>query len=326
MKRKTVGVLVTLSVGLAAIAACVGDDPSTSSSTQNDGSVEGDATTSDGPNPGTDSGGQDAGITDSAAVPDADDGGLFELSNLSLWLEADDLSPGLFSTWVDRSGHANNAIAAATTEPFVNTSSFSINGHLVVTFDGGTKPPFLTIADNASLQFDSSGFLIEIVERHPAGPGPFGAGFPGLLLEKEPTATPFPGPSIALTYFNSAGNDPPYPAFMTADISSDASVSTPSPSVAIAAGVPHKVKMRLKNTSGTAGVLSLQVDSMTAITANVLAGSDIGAAGAALLLGKSANAFQFPFEGDIAAVIAVKAPSDADVARVDAYVHAHYGL
>ena len=308
--------LVALST-VAAVAACVGDDPATSSGSGDDGGSNSDATIGDGAISQGDSGDKDAGGNkDAASAPDADDGGIAAISGLSLWLETDGLTPGLLGSWNDQSSHHNNASAPANDFPIVSPVGVNINGHPVVTFDGGD--PYFSVSDSTSLQPDATGFLIEIVERSPAATLST-QGVPWVLFDKQSNAAPYGGPSIYVFHDTTAER-------LTSIVSSyetDASVTTPS---GLDDTPPHRIKLLLKNVSGMTCALSVQIDSTTPVTKTVIADANFAAADLPLYIGRSSSFLVFPYTGDVAAIIAVRTPSDDDVARVDTYLKGRYGL
>lgn len=312
---------------LSWLGACTGDSPVASSTSSGGSGDAPDATVSSsgGGEASSSSGASgDGGSSSSSGQPadggeldaaDADDGGLASIPGLVMWLEGDGLTQGPVTTWTDRSGKGNSAIAPESGSPAVATNSADgINGHPAVHFQDAK---YLVVPDDPTIQFDGSGFLIAIVERHPAFGAPMIVDFPGVILDKASNGSPFEGINLQLMYADAAGN----PAYLYTQVENGRSVSTPTTAPGIVPG-SHLLMARLDEQ-----VLSVAVDTGAPVTSAVgVLNEDFGNIGSDLRIGRSDGAFSAPFTGDIAAVVMVKAATDADVARVSAYLRQRYGL
>jgi hypothetical protein len=243
------------------------------------------------------------------------------LGGLSLWLDGDTvtMSGGKVTTWPDQSTHHNDAAqATAAAQPALTAAGSGINGHAVVTFDGASS--YLSAADSASLQLDSTGFVVEAVVRYPSSTD----GTPNIIYGKSNiTAAPYGGPLLLLVHRTTTGN----PAALGAQIDSTDSIYS---SNGIADATPHRVRMRWipDGDGGTGGTLGLQVDaSLQEFTTHLASLADIGGSGVAAFIGCSPfGATQF-YKGDLAALVVVKGPiDDADQQDLDTYFSTRFGL
>jgi hypothetical protein len=177
---------LSLSVGAAAVVACVSDEGNTIVAPVTDGGSTGDGSTSmsttDGAtttsDAGTDATTSSVDAGDAAPIdPEAVPKNLAMQGLLALWMEASSdhlvISGGNVANWNDLSG--NNNTANGTASGLVPKEA-GVNGHSTVVFNSYTS--LFTIPDNASLQMGQDEFFIIGVARQgiPAG-GPTSAYF-----------------------------------------------------------------------------------------------------------------------------------------------------
>jgi hypothetical protein len=153
-----------LALVLAALPACVGDEPSIARDPHDDASTPvGDAATDTG-SPVTSDASTDA--NDASATVDAADAGPVWTpdalgSRVAVWLDGSrgvTSSNGRVSVWADQSSHANSASQATlANQPQIG----AIHGKPAIKFDGAAT--ILSIADAASLHWGTGQFLIAIV-------------------------------------------------------------------------------------------------------------------------------------------------------------------
>ena len=270
--------------------------------------------------PVTDSGATDAKVE--ANVPDASGADAdaakpwdpSQLAGIALWLDGDGASPDAnskISTWSDKSGNANDA-KQPTPAKAPALASTMINGHKAVHFAGSV----LVIADKASLQWKKS-FVVEAIVRHTKA----SSVETGMLYYKPAPASPFSGPELIV----GTGGASAYPLYaaLKIDITPGTQVDT-SAQAAPSEDAAHRVRA---SWDAVATTLSIQIDKSAAVTKSYPAATGLDATGSDVNVGQGGSGF-FPYTGDIAELVAVAGAtvSPADVAQLDAYLDAKYGL
>jgi hypothetical protein len=315
------GVLSLLSFSLL---RC-GSDDSTATSTADSGTSDSGVSDSAAFDSGsTDSEAPvDSGSTDASADAGVDAGPFTpaSLASVSLWLDGDTttVTASAVTTWPDQSSHHNDATqATAANQPTLTAAASGINNHAVVTFDGATSS--LSIADSASLQLGSSGFLIEAVVRFPAATtGDLGQS----IYDKAASGTGV-GPQLDIVHTSAAGHG----AEFLAQVDATDSVNS---DFTIAVATAHRVTLQWSSDDdgGTGGTLSLAIDATAAITKHLAALPDLSASGTAVAIGRSTagSALAQFFKGDIATIVVVNGPiASGDRTKLDGYLETRFGL
>jgi hypothetical protein len=236
------------------------------------------------------------------------------LSNLVLWLDAEDLGPtpgNAVASWRDRSLAHNDAVQSNVKfQPVLELSA--IGGHPAVRFDGNVT--FLSIADSPTLQWGTADYVILVVARFGVT---LGVGNQALFV-KSINSPPYPG---AILYVNGAALTVPVEGEALAQNSTD--VYTASDRTGLN-DAPH-----LFGSRRSGGMLEVRVDGAPS---GVAVGSslDVSAPAMPVSIGQQGYnekpGFQ-ALQGDIAEEVAVEgALSDADLNTLECYLLGKYGI
>jgi len=243
------------------------------------------------------------------STPDADAAPGFDvksLTGLALWLDAAQGVTGSSAVvaWADESGNNNNAaMGTANYQPALVASS--IGAKPAIHFAGGTH---LTIADSATLQWNTSDFYVAVVLKHTTAGSTYGTVF----SKQNPGVNPFIGPGIFANY-----PQPSQGTTLGGQIDLNHYISSS------ASGLNDNVARQF-SFSRASGVISVRVNGTP--TTGASSTINIDAVGFALLLGANAAGGQ-AFTGDIGEIIAVKgAIAAGDVTKVETYLKGKYAL
>jgi hypothetical protein len=240
------------------------------------------------------------------------------LPGLVLWLDgATGLTPGdgeggTTLVWRDRSALSNDATAFGA--PVVDGNALA--GRPAVRLNG--KADYFVVQDHPSLEFSTGDFAIALVTAHTTPVGGSLWGY-GLFYSKQQDSPPFVGPALV-------ANTPS----RTGALQGQVALNTPSLLVTsemdFNQGQPLYIVMRRLAVGAGNAALSLRVNGVDAVAGMGPGYSlDVSAFGYPLRIGGSGR--QQDVTGVLAEVLAVKGTlSDADLARLDAYVKAKYGI
>jgi hypothetical protein len=236
------------------------------------------------------------------------------LSNLVLWLDAEDLglTPGnAVASWRDRSSAHNDAVQSNVKfQPVLELSA--IGGRPAVRFDGSMT--FLSIVDSPTLQWGTADYVILVVARFGVTLGAANQA----LFEKQINSEPYPGPAL----------------FVNASLPTEA---VEGKAMAMNSGDVYTASNRtglndaphLFGTRRSGGMLEVRVDGAPS---GVAVGSslDVSAPGMSVSIGQQGYNQQQGFQalkGDIAEEIAVEgALSDSDLHTLECYLLGKYGI
>ncbi|HEX4516267.1 MAG TPA: hypothetical protein VH054_22120 [Polyangiaceae bacterium] len=234
-----------------------------------------------------------------------------QISSLVLWLDADDAQPDVsskVSAWTDKSPHHNDA--KQTTEADApDLTGALINAHKSVHFTIGSPGTFLTIADGASMQWDS-GFVLEIVMRHDS----VAVADDEYLFSKEVLSGNISGPIVFLQ--SNSG-----PEFVWSRVDKNTNINTQG-QAALVESVGHRLRFSWDGTNE-----SLQVDKNAAVVGTFSNVTNVGAAGAIVNIGYGGTN-NTNLHGDIAEIVAVSGGTinPSDITKLEAYLDTKYGL
>ena len=237
------------------------------------------------------------------------------LAGLVLWLDGTTgvhTSGGAVTSWDDQSGLANDAAPDAPGSGDPLLAADAIGGAPAVRFDGSS---YLVIQDDDSLQLGTGDFLVAVVARHTT-PIDIGWGY-GIFFIKYELPVPFTGPALVANTEAGGTQIIAQLAYQQAFITSAGG--------GLDDGRPLSMVMRRRASAGTAS-LELRLNGAT----SAMSGSsgfavDLSAPGRPLFVGGTPDMQNIV--GDIAEVITVKgATPDADVAALEGYLGAKYGL
>lgn len=319
--RKTfwIGTIICGATALA-FGACSDDETKGKSAALPDASLAETSTTDAGG--GTDSAATDSATTDSQVADVGTDAPVVDAgftpatlgSRVVLWLEGDSyLVVDGGATWPDKSSAHNDALqdAAARAPSFIDAGlDGSVNGKGVVRFAGNQ---FLSILDNASLQWAESDFGFYVVMRH---------------VNDGSTKLP----DYAIVYGKWTDINPLYPGFFlwanypgttryvarldtNQLVRSDAGMNDGTVRLVGARRVGTELSLRVGGT---------EVEKIS--DASVPDALAFNAPGLPAVIGGRPAATQ-QLHGDIAEIIAVKGTlSDAEQTQLEAYLKSKYGL
>jgi hypothetical protein len=237
------------------------------------------------------------------------------LAGLVLWLDGTkgvQTSGGAVTSWEDQSGLANDATPSAPGSSAPALVANAIGGAPAVRFDGASR---FVIPDDPSLQFGTGDFVVAVVARHTT-PSDVGWGY-GLLYIKYQVAFPFTGPALVANYEEGSTQIAAQLVYHQAVIG--------TAQEGLNDGQPRSLVMRRRAAPGLAS-LELRLNGETSATSTGSAYAiDVSAPGRPVFVGGTPDLQDIV--GDIAEVVAVNgATSDADVAALECYLEAKYGL
>jgi hypothetical protein len=232
------------------------------------------------------------------------------LPAVALWLEADwgiATAPGeAVSVWRDRSGYSNDALQPdKATAP---TLALAALGSLpAVRF---ADPSWMIVVDRLSMRWGKDDFVMLVVERSAATC--VRCERPRLFFHKSEADEPWTGPQLYLM-----APDRQFRAYVTRN--QDAWSTRNDYEITVA----HVFGLRR-----TASTIDLRVDGVPAGSLPAASVANVDAPGRNAYIGAHGIAGdQFQFEGDIAALIAVRGSlADADLARLEQYLLTKYGI
>ena len=271
------------------------------------------------PDSSTDAGGLDGALVVDASDAEAGGWSVTSVTGLALWLNASvgvitGTSQTSVAAWADQSGNHNDASQAiAGRQPTLNTSS--INGlpaiHFAANVTGSTGNQ-LIVADSTSLQWGTGGYYIAVVAKFDNKPTDGIVAALGAFYVKSTSSTTV---AVALTGnvggWGGNGASAGFEAVVGTNLAmTPGPYNDGAPRLYACRRVGTTLTPRLNGTPGTA----LPIPSI-----------DVSAAGKRVEIGAFGDAANARLDGDIAEIIAVKDPSDADVADIEAYLMKRYG-
>jgi len=291
-----------------AIAACVGDDPTTttdsSDASTSEASSGGDSATPDS------AAGSDSGVNDAGGFTPAD------VPHVALWLNGSSVTAasGKVTAWNDLSSNGNNGTPSSpATQPSAIGASSGINGHPVVRFDGATTG--VTFPDTASLEIGPDAFLLEVVAQLRSGDA---GAFPQVLYTKHAVGSQ---DGLSVFVFPGASDT------ITGAITNDGNYVVGLPTASLE--TPHRISIAWTPDAdgGPGGTLSGDIDGNIATPTHTPSTPDMHAIGESLIIGATSTTYSQWFAGDIAELVLVHgAISDSDRTKLEAYLNQRYGL
>ncbi len=315
-------------VAAGAAGAAVACSSSSDSSSGGDGGAGSDgATTGDGGGGGGgDDGGGSGGDSGGGGGDSGKDAGPsytpLALPGVVLWLESSmgvTMSPSFL--WADQSPLHNDAtVAPGDGAPDRNTASPPSNGHPGFGFH---ETEALVIADNASLQWGTGDFLVEVVASNNFNdPTPDG----GTTFKYQDGN--YTRRRYGETYSKLVGAFGPGPVLVYNDWSNRtwATVgAVDGANTLLRAPYDQNTKIHLLGLRRKAGVIELRVDGAVKDTQSDAGALDLSNVGTPVSIGGRANLTELV--GGMWEVVAVKgATSDADLAAFENYAMSKYGL
>ena len=320
--RRRVGVWAAAgAIVLGLVAACVGADPSSTSTTAADGGADSstplDAATA-----------QDAGGQDSSSAADAADAGPtlpnVGAGHLQLWLTADKgvtCTANQVTTWADQSGKGHTATSGSHTGPQCPPAGHALNGINLPYFSSPGGAPFADESLDVNLSFlDGTDFTVFVVERRWKD-RTFGGGDNNALIGTDPPVNgACPDAADTFFFFGYSYYDG-FPALNYEPLCggtrggvSDASTLPPSPTVLD--------MLRLEQDAGTHALFQNGVKVNGGGTAGRFSHGLVGGA-----IGRAGTASESRFQGDIAEVVIFDtALGDTAKQQMEAYFKAHWNL
>jgi hypothetical protein len=242
-----------------------------------------------------------------------------QLPKLGLWLAADmgvATALGKVTTWMDQSGHGNNATqTVGDRQPTLTPTS--LNGRPVVRFDGVNNA--LHVGESPSLQYGTGDYTIEIVAAWQNNPNGLGSPY-GILFSKQSQLSPdYTGIGIFANF--------PLPAPDTTFgtlVRSTNGQDVHTPQNGFNDGVARVLGVR--RIGGT--TLEVRVNGVSAAT-KVVEAVNVDTSGTFLFIGaqeKPGSVIQ-AMRGYIAEMIVVGSSlAPTELANLEAYLKAKYGL
>ncbi len=230
---------------------------------------------------------------------------------------------GTYLFWADQSGNGNNATSVGAS----TVVDAALGGMPVVRFNGSSD--YLIVADSPSLEFGTGDFLIAEVAQHTT-PTDAGVGYGFLFSKQDEVHAPYLGPALIANT-----------GLLTSGIQAQVASGTGSVFSGLTGynnGTPFYVTMHRFAVTSDAGAEAAALATLNLRIGGADAGAATGAGYADNVSAGDGGAGSWPLyiggnnqkqdvRGDIAEVIAIKGSiADADLASLEAYLKAKYGL
>ena len=240
------------------------------------------------------------------------------LTSLALWLDADKgvtAAANKVSAWADQSGSGQDATTNVDDAGFTCNppalSKAAVKGHDVLHFSGESANECLTNRAASALAFGGADFLVELVVRQEGG---------GMFEGQMWLQTGASNGSQTIMY--GAADNPEIDIFTQMQQTDAVTFSRASSTNKYVPGGFHVVGTRRRGDN-----LEVRVDGVATPGEEAQLGMLPFPAPQAFTIGHATPAdFNARMLGDIAEIVVVKAPSEADIASLEGYFKAKFGL